>query len=300
MANAKVIIAGAGYAGLNTYYELDNKISRILIADKAQFMFYTAYLQRLIFNRNIRYIANIRLDVIDKIKEIDFERKVIKTKGGAEIQGDKLVLALGCKREKQLDFISRILTKDKISLGVENYLDEYLGIQLAFYLKKLNKDVSYNGLLLKWLGNNISNAILALLEKYKIKVSEKSEDVLPTCEPNDVVGEFLQVNDKLEYKDGIYVIGDMVKNYPKLGELAMREGIYVGKLLSKKVNESFKPIYINIIDTGNGEAIHIRSNLPWSGNLVSVKVSKIRSIMKRFIERYYIIRKGKMGILYYL
>ncbi|MEM3949341.1 MAG: pyridine nucleotide-disulfide oxidoreductase, partial [Saccharolobus sp.] len=178
--------------------------------------------------------------------------------------------------------------------------DEYLGIQLAFYLRKLNKEVSYYGPVLKWLGEKVSTKVLELLEKNRIRLSEKSDDIIPACEPNEVIGDFLPINDKLEYKNDVFVIGDMIKNYPKLGELAMREGIYVGKLISKKINESFKPIFINIIDTGKGGAIHIRSNFPWNGNFESVRVSKLRAIMKRFIERYYIIRKGKMGILYNL
>ncbi|QGA67872.1 FAD-dependent oxidoreductase [Sulfolobus sp. E11-6] len=300
METRKVVIVGAGYSGLNAYYELARHIDKTLIADKAQFVFYTAYLQKLVFGKNIRYTASIKPSIISTVKEIDLERKTVKIENGTEIQGYKLILALGCKREHQLDVIRKIMVKDRVNIGVENYLDEYLGIQLAFYLRKLNKEVSYSGPVLKWLGEKVSTKVLELLEKHGIRLSEKSDDIIPACEPNEVIGEFLPINDKLEYKNDVFVIGDMIKNYPKLGELAMREGIYVGRLLSKKINESFKPLFINIIDTGRGEAIHIRSNVPWNGNFDSVKVSKLRAMMKRFIERYYILRKGKMGILYNL
>ncbi|QXJ27266.1 putative FAD/NAD-containing protein [Saccharolobus shibatae B12] len=300
METEKVVIVGAGYSGLNAYYELGNHIVKTLIADKAQFVFYTTYLQKLMFNKNIKYTANIKPTITSKVKEIDLERKTVKIENGTEIQGHKLILAMGCKRERQLDIIGRIIGKDRVSISVENHLDEYLGIQLAFYLRKLNKEVSYYGPVLKWLGEKVSTKVLELLEKNRIRLSEKSDDIIPACEPNEVIGDFLPINDKLEYKNDVFVIGDMIKNYPKLGELAMREGIYVGKLISKKINESFKPIFINIIDTGKGGAIHIRSNVPWNGNFESVRVSKLRAIMKRFIERYYIIRKGKMGILYNL
>ncbi|MEM0164981.1 MAG: FAD-dependent oxidoreductase [Saccharolobus sp.] len=300
MNNKTVIILGGGYAGLNAFYELKN-YKKILLSEKNEFTFYTAYLRNIILNKNNKYVTAIKTDLVDKVKEVDAERRIVKTINGRELQADYLILALGCNRGKQLETIRKIIAKNKISLQAENYFDEYLAIQMAFYLKLLGKDVSYSGPILKWLGENISNLVRSTMEKYGIRIVEKPEDIIPSCEPNEVFGEFLPINYKLEYKNNVFAIGDLIKDYPKLGELAMREGIFVGKLLSGANNSvSFKPIYINIIDTGKGEAIHIRSDIPWGGNFISAKKSRLRSIMKRFIEKYYIIRKGKMGILYHL
>ncbi|WP_252896457.1 hypothetical protein [Metallosphaera hakonensis] len=100
----------------------------------------------------------------------------------------------------------------------------------------------------------------------------------------------------MEIADRVYVAGDIVKGWPKLGELAMRTGMYVGKRING-FSRSFEPIFIFILDAGNGFGLHIRSNKPWGGNLVSVKGSRIRPLLKRFIERYYIWTKGRMGFL---
>jgi len=300
MENKKVIILGAGYAGLNAFYEISRKYNTILISDTDNFVFYTGFLRNLIFNGKHKYITKIRPTIVDRVKEIDIERKTVKTSNGKEIDGDILILALGCDRKNQLNFIRKVVSKNKVSLGVEDKFDEYLAIQLAFYLRRINKQVAYYGSTLKWLGENVSHNLIKVMEKYGMRIAENAEDIIPSCKPNEVIGEFLPVNDSLEYKPNIFVIGDLIKSFPKLGELAMREGFFLGKNLSKKSSNVFKPIYINIIDTGWGEAIHIRSNLPWGGNLVNVKISKLRAIMKRVIEKYYIIRKGKMGFFYYL
>ncbi|MEM3949340.1 FAD-dependent oxidoreductase, partial [Saccharolobus sp.] len=122
METEKVVIVGAGYSGLNAYYELGNHIVKTLIADKAQFVFYTTYLQKLMFNKNIKYTANIKPTITSKVKEIDLERKTVKIENGTEIQGHKLILAMGCKRERQLDIIGRIIGKDRVSISVENHL----------------------------------------------------------------------------------------------------------------------------------------------------------------------------------
>ncbi|AOL16214.1 pyridine nucleotide-disulfide oxidoreductase [Sulfolobus sp. A20] len=296
----RVIIVGSGYAGLNAFYETKGNMDKLLISDSDHFIYYTLFLKNMLFNKNINYKTRVKINLLDRVKEIDTERIAVKTNNNEEYQGDYLVLALGCNRSEQISFIQKITHEQRIILGVEDPFDEYLAIQLAFYLKKLDKEIYYSGSYLSWLGDNVSSNLENLMEKYGIKSKEKAEHILPTCKPNQVLGEFLQVKSNLEYKSRVFAIGDMIKGYPKLGELAMRQGIYVGKYLSGKIRNSFNPIFINIIDTGMGEAIHIRSNKPWNGSLVSVKLSRLRAFMKGFLEKYYILRKGKMGFLYYI
>ncbi|MEJ2771050.1 MULTISPECIES: pyridine nucleotide-disulfide oxidoreductase [unclassified Stygiolobus] len=290
----KTTIVGAGYAGLNTYYTLGREAE--IISDRDYFIFYTAYLRNLLNLEKNRYTSNLRFVRKTTIKDFDLKGKWIKTKEGTEINAENLVLAVGCDRNEQINFIRKLLEKEKISLSIENE-EEYLAIQLAFYLRKIGKDVSYCGNMLSSLGEKVSNAIIESMNNKKIKIMENCEDILPPCKPPHPF-EFFPVNEFLQYK-GVYIIGDLIKGFPKVGELAMRTGIYVGKRIRKNLNLPFKPVFINIIDTGD-YAIHIRSDKLWGGNYESVKKSRLRAFMKRFIEKYYVYRKGKMGILYYL
>lgn len=284
------LIVGAGYAGLNAYHLLKSTI----ISDRNEFIFYTAYLRNII--SNTKYSKKLKFVKVEKIVDFDLKSKWIKTKTN-EYMADNLVLATGCDKTKIISFINNIIKKDKVSLASEDKFYDYLTIQLAFYLKKLGKEVSYSGSYLDYLGSNISLTIRSFMEKYRIKDKEKAEDILPVCEPSYPF-QFYKVNEYLEFQNS-FVIGDLIKDFPKLGELAMRTGIYVANRIKGKEKGAFKPIFITIIDTGR-EGIHIRSNKLWGGNIEEVKVSKLRQIMKRFIEKYYLLSNGKMGLLYYL
>ncbi|BCU71290.1 pyridine nucleotide-disulfide oxidoreductase [Stygiolobus caldivivus] len=291
----KTLIVGAGYAGLNAYYSL-NKNAQIL-SDKDYFLFYTAYLRAMLNLSRGKYTANLNFVTLGKVIEYDLDQKWVKTKEGKEFNPDNLVLAVGCDRSGQLSFIDKILSKEKISISVETSQEDYLAVQLAFYLRNRGKNVSYCGNALQDLGERVSNAIMESMQEKGIRIEEKCEDIIPECRP-PYPFDFFDVDPFLRYK-GVYVIGDLIKGYPKVGELAMRTGIYVAKYIKKETVDPFTPIFINIIDTGD-YALHIRSNKLWGGNIEVVKRSKVRSLMKRFIERYYIFRKGKMGLLYYL
>lgn len=295
---ADTLILGSGYAGLNAYYYVRNK-NKLILSDSLYFKFYTG-----LWNSNFEMNSiSVKLNFVktDNIKDIDIKARCVKTTHLGEICSDTLIIGLGCDKTKVIRFIADILHQDSVAISAENPYDDYLIVQLAFYLRKLGKDVKYYGNYMSWLGDKVSEVLSSLMKKYNIKQSEKAEYVLPSCEPSFPLG-FLKVNEKLEVYNNVYAIGDIIYGWPKLGELAMREGVFIGKKLSKAESSlsSFSPIFITIIDTLYGEGLHIRSDVPWGGNYVSVKRSKLRALMKKFIERYYIFSKGKMGILYYL
>jgi len=290
----KNIILGGGYAGLNVYYNLNR--NKILLSNTNKFIFYTALLRNIIEKTN--YISKVRFIKEEQIKDIDLKDRIIKTDKD-EYYADNLIVTLGCKRLNLDKIINSLIKTDNIILGAEDQYDEYITLQMAFYAKRIGKDVKYSGSPLSWLGKNVEEKVNILLDKYNIKIYEKPNLILQKCEPPEFL-DFLKVNENLEVKKGVYAAGDIIFGWPKLGELAMRSGRFLGKKLSKNNDSSFDPIFIFILDTGYGEALHIRSKVPWGNTWNIAKISRIRALMKKFIEKYYIIRKGNMGFLYYL
>lgn len=286
------LIVGAGYAGLNAYHILKSQI----VSDKKDFLFFTAYTRKLLFNEKIKFYKTLKFVKQEKVVDFDLKSKWVKTEK-TEYAPDNLIISAGCDKSHIIDKIKEIRKKENISLSSEEPLNDYLTIQLAFYLKKLGKEVKYHGDYLNYLGEKVSNVIRSYMEKYGIRYTERPEDLIPTCSPSYPF-ESYKVDEYLRYKN-TFILGDLINGFPMLGELAMRTGIYAASHIMKKTNSPFKPIFITIIDTSR-EGIHIRSDKPWGGYIQSVKVSKIRQIMKRFIERYYLFRNGKMGILYYV
>ena len=286
------LIVGSGYAGLNAYHLLKST----LISDKPEFIFYTATTRNLIFGDNLRYSKRLPFVKEEKVLDFDLKSKWVKT-DKTEYNPENLIIATGCNKTEITNTIMRIKKKSKISISSEDPLNDYLVIQLAFYFNKIGKEVEYHGNFLSYLGENISSILMKYMYKYGIKYTEKPEDIIPSCKPSYPF-EFYKVDQNLKYQNS-FILGDLIEGFPKLGELAMRTGIYAANYIKNKKTDPFTPIFITIIDTGK-EGIHIRSNKLWGGKIETVKISKIRKIMKRFIERYYLIRNGKMGILYYL
>jgi len=288
------IILGGGYAGLNVYYNL--KHNKMLISNTNEFVFYTALIRNIIKKTN--YISKIKFIKEEQIKDIDLKNKIVKTNKN-EYCADNLIITLGCKRLDLDKIINSVVKTDNIILGAEDQYDEYIALQIAFYAKRIGKDVKYAGSPLSWLGKNVEEKVNILLDRYKIEIYEKPNLILQKCKPPEFL-DFLKVNENLEVKKGVYAAGDIIFGWPKLGELAMRSGRFLGKKINKKDPSPFEPIFIFILDTGYGEALHIRSKVPWGNTWNIAKISRVRSLMKRFIENYYIIRKGNMGLLYYL
>ncbi len=292
-----VIILGAGYAGLNAYYELKRRgiNAEILSADNV-FQIKNAWLRSKILKRKDRSCFTLPGFVRRcKIKDIDISSKTVFTDDG-RFDADKLIIAMGAQRRNLDSFVESLLRAEHISLAAAFKYDEYIAIQIAFYLNAVGKRVHYHGGYLDWLGERVERRVRMLAESEGIKQADKAEQVLPPSEPPYPLGSFLKVDEFLSVADGVYAAGDVVDIGPKVGELAMRMGVHAAGMIAGNT-KPFKPIFINIIDTGRGEGIHIRSDLPWKGNIQSVKTSRLRYIMKRFLERYYVYRKGKMGFL---
>ncbi|EZQ03223.1 MULTISPECIES: hypothetical protein [Acidianus] len=288
-----IAVLGSGYAGLNAFYNIRNK-NKVIISEKKEFIFYTAMIRNLV--EPTRYSVGLEFVVNAKIKDIDLEALSVYTDKG-KIEADSIILALGCTRQNLFQFLDDVKKKDNFCISAEESIDDYLALQISLYAKAKGKNVKYAGGFLSWLGKEVEDIVKNETEK-KLSLCDKPDLIFSKCEPPPFLG-FQKVDSYLKVKSNIYAIGDIIYGWPKLGELAMRTGKYVGKEILRK-DDKFYPIFINIIDMGDGNAIHIRSDVPWGGKKVSIKKSKIRSYMKRFIEKYYIWRKGNMGFLYYL
>lgn len=292
-----VLILGAGYAGLNAYYELRKRgINAEILSAGKEFEIRHAWLRRKILRKKVT--SSFILPKFVKrcsIKDIDISSRTVYTDEG-RLEADCLIVAMGADRRNLDTFIDSLLKADHISLGSAFRYDEYIAIQIAFYLNAAGKDVRYAGSYLDWLGAKVEEGVRTLAESEGIKQADHAEYIFPPPEPPPPLDSFLKVDHYLSAAENVFGAGDAVDIGPKLGELAMRMGIYTASRIAGN-NRPFKPIFINIIDTGRGKGIHIRSDLPWQGNIQSVKTSWIRVMMKRFLERYYIYRKGKMGFL---
>ncbi|BBD72291.1 hypothetical protein HS1genome_0680 [Sulfodiicoccus acidiphilus] len=288
-----VLVLGAGYAGVNAYYALRGKAT--LITDSSTFKFYTAYLRNLL--RVTPYISKLpKGAVIERINDLDLKGKWIIV-GGRKVQADKMVIALGCRRPRLDQLLRELRSSNRPSLGVEYNYDEYIAIQALLYLRQRGLEVKYCGSPLSWLGEEVSKVVDDSLSEVGVRVGESCEFQLTAPEPHELIGRFLSPGPSLEVEPGVYVAGDLLEG-PKLGELAMRMGTVAGLNASGRA-KVLKPIFINILDFGKF-GLHIRSDVPWGGTYVSVKKSPIRRLMKRFIEKYYLWRKGRMGILSFL
>jgi hypothetical protein len=321
----QVLILGAGYAGLNAYYELQNntrrdkRISVKIISSADKFALNTFMLRHIITSTG-RYTFDLpRFVKKAEVRELDMTSRVVVTNEGKE-EPDAIIVALGCRREGLQDMVSKSMELSRVKVGVEDPYDEYIALQLAFYLKAAGKDVEYSAGYMRWLGADVERIILSFCEEAGIKIGEQKPArmkgleeetrglgdalegdggsiTIPRAKPPPPLDSFIRVDERLRVRDSVYAAGDVVSLGPKLGELAMRMGVYAAKDLLGRVDSPFRPVFINILENGRGVGAHIRSDLPWGGCRQSVKVSRIRSFMKRFLERYYIYRKGKMGFL---
>ncbi|MEM0117386.1 MAG: FAD-dependent oxidoreductase [Conexivisphaerales archaeon] len=294
------LILGAGYAGVNAYYELRKRGLRPnIISANDSFDIKNAWLRKTVTGKDIRYSFTLpRFVRLENVQEIDLASRTVRT-DKARYEPDNIIIALGASRKDLEHMIMQMLKVDEVSLGAAYKYDEYLALQIAFYLKALGKKVSYSGSYLSWLGDRVEKSVRKLVSQAGIESARSADYLLPLPTPPHPLSSFLRVNSYLEVKQGVYAAGDAADMGPKLGELAMRMGVYTAKRIAG-YDQPFRPMFINIIDTGRGKGIHVRSDYPWQGSFQSVKVSKLRSMMKRFLENYYIHRKGKMGFLVHL
>ncbi len=208
---------------------------------------------------------------------------------------DTIVIAAGCDRSRQIEFVRKLLHYDRVSIEVTNSDDEVNALHVATFLARLGKTVHYSGPLLKPLGREISEKLAEALELSGIKITERGDFQFPDCEPSNPF-QFFKTDEKLRVKSNVYVTGDLIHGLPKVGELAMRTGIYVARSVMG-LNEPFRPIFINVLKLPKGKAIYIKTDKPWGGKTEVFKVSRFRYLTKVFLERYYIMTNGRMGFL---
>ncbi|MDG6939758.1 MAG: NAD(P)/FAD-dependent oxidoreductase [Nitrososphaerota archaeon] len=292
----KVLIVGAGYAGINAYHRLGRRHEVKILSAGPDFVFHTAKMRDAFFGG---VPSSFRLpDFVarERVREVDVGARVVLTDAGRH-EPDVLVLAQGCRRDGVDRLFDEALRRESVSLAAAYRYDDYLALQAAFYLRALGKKVAYRGEHMRWLGDDVGDAVSRMAEEAGIVGCEAAEFELPPPLPAEPFDSFLKVDDHLKVKDCVYAAGDIADMGPKLGEMAMRMGMYVASQMDGTSSGPFRPRFVYILDNGAGRAAHVRSDVPWGGGRSSVRVSRMRSLMKRFIERYYMIRKGKMGFL---
>ncbi|MEM3267379.1 MAG: hypothetical protein QXR69_01665 [Conexivisphaerales archaeon] len=291
-----MLILGAGYAGLNVYYRIRRRVGVRIIASSDMFVFETARLRSVILNKQNYYVQLPSYIIKETVTDLDIDSRQVITNHG-RYEADIIVIALGSIRSG-LDKILYTATKsDRPSIASESRYDEYIALQMALYLNSKKKQVSYAGGFMDWLGEEVSKTVRSVVEESGIKIVDKADYIIPAPQPPAPLDSFIKVDENLMIKDGVYAAGDIVDMGPKLGEMSMKMGIHVANSINVGRPLRFEPMFTYIMDTSSGKGIHIKSNLPWRGSYQSVKVSALRLLFKRFIERYYIYRKGNMGFL---
>ena len=230
-----------------------------------------------------------------RVKDYDLKGLYVKTDQG-EQQGDILILTPGCDRIEQLKFIRSVLSRSEVSFEANDEHDELTALQVAAYLARKGKKVTYCGPILRRWDSRLAEAVARALELAGIRLAEGCSTVFPDCRPNHPF-EFFSPNDRLEVAKNVYAGGDIVKGFPKVGELAMRTGRYIARAALGKEDKPFKPVLINVTKLPKGKGLYIKTDLPWNGNTLVTKVSRFRYLTKSFLERYYLVSNGRMGLL---
>lgn len=166
---------------------------------------------------------------------------------------------------------------------------------MAGFLARKGRRVKYHGPLLRKWDPRLAEVLAETLHEGGIEVAEKGDVQFPECVPSEPF-DFLSVYEDLRVSDFVFAAGDIIKGFPKLGELAMRTGKHVARAIRGQ-KSPFKPIIINVIKLTRGKAVYIKTDTPWGGRELVVKLSRFRYLTKEFLERYYVIVNAKMGLL---
>jgi len=287
MVKCSVLIIGSGYGGINSYYSIRDK-SNVRIIDSRTNTIYHAK------SRDI----NIRTPgaIVENIKEINVEKPYVLTDKN-EYFPEKLVIATGCDRQNQLEFMNKSALYNNMYLGSKNEYDDYILIQYILKLNKLGIHAGYSGKFLSFLGEDVETKVREFLRISGIPTAEKEDVLFPECSPN-IFENFINVDKNLMVNKDVYAIGDALDWKAKCGELSMRQGAFVGRHINGKTS-NFKPIFITILDNLNGIGLRIKSTKPWNSGIISAHIGRKYSIMAEFLMHYYGFRKGNMGILRY-
>jgi len=287
MVKCRILIIGSGYGGINAYYNIKNK-SNVRIIDSKDNAIYHAK------SRDI----NMRTPgaILENIKEINVGTPYVLTDKN-EYFPEKLVIATGCNRQNQLEFMNKSTLYNNMYLGSKNEYDDYILIQYILKLNKLGIHTGYSGKFLSFLGEDVEAKVREFLRLSGIPTAEKEDFLFPECSPN-IFENFISVDKNLMVNKDVYAIGDALDWKAKCGELSMRQGAFVGGHISGKAS-NFKPIFITILDNLNGIGLRIKSTKPWNSGIISAHIGRKYSIMAEFLMHYYGFRNGNMGILRY-
>ncbi len=285
MEEYKNIIIGAGYSGLNAYYTIKDKSNTLLMDSNGVFVYHSK-------KSDIK--INIPRAVSEKVVRVNMNNYSVET-DEHEYRGENIVIAAGCSREGQIRFMDNVRFYGNHYIASENEFDDYILLQYILKLNKTGIKAGYSGSFMSWLGEDVAIAVKNFLKTAGISISPEPDFIFPRCKPA-LFKNFLKVDRNFKVKDGIYAVGDIVDSDIKLGELAMREGTFVGSRLNGVMND-FKPVFISILDNFDGSGIRIKSRYPWDIEESSVHTGYIYSLMPAFLSKYYRIRRGKMGII---
>lgn len=288
MQEFRNIVIGSGYAGLNAYYEINDKKNTLLLDSGGNFMYHS---------KVSNMVVSIPQAKDERVVRVDRDNYLIETEK-EEYRGENIVIATGCRRENQIEFMRDGNVYGDHYLASENEFDDYILLQYILRLNKTGIKVGYSGNFMKWLGEDVASAVKNFLKISGIKVSSKADFIFPSCRPM-LFTDFIKVNEDFMVKEGIYAVGDAIESNVKSGELSMRQGAFVGSRINGNVGK-FKPVFITVLDNFMGSGIRIKSRYPWGIKESSIHSGYLYSMIPGFLSRYYRFRKGKMGIIRYL
>lgn len=279
------IILGSGYSGLNAYYEIKNKRNTLLVDLTGNFIYHSK-------DKDVTII--IPEATHERVDKIDIDNHYVYTENN-EYYGENIVIATGCNRQKQIEFMDNRNMYSNHYLGSANEFDDHILLQ---YILRLNRDginAGYSGNFMAGLGDNVAAAVRDFIIDSKIPVSKEPDFVFPECKPV-LFKDFIKVDKNFMIKDGVYAIGDIIVTDIRSGELSMRQGAFVGKHINGDT-DSFNPVFITVLDNFKGSGIRIKSRYPWGVQEASTHTGYLYSLMPGFLIKYYRLRKGKMGFI---
>ncbi|WMT51465.1 MAG: hypothetical protein RE471_00955 [Ferroplasma sp.] len=285
MREYRNVIIGSGYSGLNAYYGIRDKKGTLLIDSTGNFIYHSK-------QRDIA--IEIPQATRERVDKIDINNHCIYTEN-SEYCAENIVIATGCNRQNQIEFMKNENIYRNKYLGSANEYDDYILLQFILKLNMNGINAGYSGNFLAGLGENVAAAVRDFLMASKIPIAQEPDFIFPRCRPA-LFENFIKVDENFMAKDGLYAIGDIIDSDIRSGELSMRQGAFVGKHINGN-GDNFKPVFIVVLDNFKGTGIRIKSRYPWGMKEASTRTGYLYSLMPEFLIEYYRLRRGKMGFI---